>query len=743
VGALLGYQPQPNDLRWRLLSIRFDGLSFVASVSNLPDLLARRIVLENALNRIRHLLEEEYPLGTEVYRDENGSIYLVPGCEKARCPLDLMVLQDSTKTSLKTLIDLAAEGAHLLDLKKEMVPTIRPDADPWWGQDPVRAGNDELPPVADHVGTVVSSADPDWLKDQWLSGLARDICPVCGVRPQGDPKSQDKDERKAGERKVCEVCERRRDDRAKAWVANLGASTIWLDEVADLNGRTVLLVGQFDLSQWLMGDRVRTLTVNDPYRSPGQTTQDIGKNPSFSRLRRVWETTHQFWQEVLPTDPNQDLQHSLIVQAVGQGGHRLTLQGVTRSAEREGTLGRFHVYELTLANGVRLSVVWDPDQQRFITADNLAYIASVLGEEVPAKEPEESFARFQRRVSSWAAEKVMPHLVGELTIEEPTGYGAANTVWGQIVVTQDGIGRTVGAEGEGIAYPPIIPILAEPSTFMALIPARPALAVVQAIKEKYEREMGKVRNRLPLTLGVVYAGRRQPLASVLDAGRRMLRRQPQAVQAVVQAVSPVNPWPQQVELTLKVGERAIPVVVPTVMGDATTADVWYPYWQVAGKPRDRQRWFIGSDGEHWVHVCDLRAGDQVAFTPSTFDFEYLDTSARRFEVAYGEDGQRRGTDKRQRPYLLEQVADLEGAWAQVSRASTAQVKALESLIEAKRRDWGEPTGTPKVSATFRQFVADALREAGVHTGSLEKAAVTGLLADALELHLTIHKEKLP
>ena len=35
--------------------------------------------------------------------------------------------------------------------------------------------------------------------------------------------------------------------------------------------------------------------------------------------------------------------------------------------------------------------------------------------------------------------------------------------------------------------------------------------------------MGKVRNRLPLTLGVVYGGRRTPLASLLDAGRRMLR----------------------------------------------------------------------------------------------------------------------------------------------------------------------------------------------------------------------------
>ena len=62
---------------------------------------------------------------------------------------------------------------------------------------------------------------------------------------------------------------------------------------------------------------------------------------------------------------------------------------------------------------------------------------------------------------------------------------------------------------------------------MALVPADKALDVAQAIKTKYETEMGKVRNRLPLTLGLVFAQARTPLAAVLDAGRRMLKRKPQ------------------------------------------------------------------------------------------------------------------------------------------------------------------------------------------------------------------------
>jgi hypothetical protein len=137
----------------------------------------------------------------------------------------------------------------------------------------------------------------------------------------------------------------------------------------------------------------------------------------------------------------------------------------------------------------------------------------------------------------------------------------------------------------------------------------------------------------------------------------------------------------------------------------------------------------------------LRANDQVAFTPSTFDFEYLDTSARRFEVVYNSDGWRRSQERRQRPYLLEQVADLEDTWRRISRLSTSQIQGVQALIEAKRRDWGEPSGTLNVSDTFHRLVSDALREAKVYTRELEGAALTGMLSDALEIHMTIHKDK--
>ncbi len=730
--------------KWRFLRIGINGPIFWGEASRLSDLLARRAVLEKALDDVRDALEVEYPLGAEIYRDENGSIFVVP--------------------DLENLLEANAQGHTLLSILENIA------RDDFSGEacfefelsGPTR----NMLVLGKLAGTepLVPTAKPEWLRSSWTQNPPCDICPVCGVRPQGSSK-------KAYNRNVCEVCEKRRVDRSKHWTT-AQASTIWTDEIADDTGRLALVVGSFHIENWISGRKFSSILMFDPETRQingtqylfdyGQlvaeavqalkSSQFIGKslldrlvpefskregpkafydtqvtdsdldrlsstmapeillvlamlrqNPSFARIRRAWETTRTFWQEI-----TKRLQEDQAL--IPTKRHRMAIVPMD---EADLDLGPFHTYDLVI-EGRRLSVVWDAPNRRLITADNLDYLAGPeqLGKPV---------------------EKVV--LPGhKYYLEEPTGYGGANARRG--IVAVDTVERIEQP------YAPVIPILAEPRTFMALVPANRALAVVKAIKTKYETEMGKVRNRLPLTLGVVYAGRRMPLASVLDTSRRLLRRDSQTVQAQVLDKSSVDPWPSVTTLKLKVGERDIPIAVPTVMGDGVTHDVWYPYWQVEGKPTDRNRWFVGPDDEHWVHICDLKEGDRVAFMPSTFDFEYLDTSARRFEVAYNGDGQRRSQDRSQRPYLLEQVDDLEEIWSQISRLSASQIKRLEAIIEAKRRDWGEPFGTLHTSDVFQRFVRVALHEAGVFTQALETAALTGMLADALEIHLAIHKEKL-
>jgi hypothetical protein len=89
-GSLLtGRVPSAQDLRWRLLSVRVDGLAYISNVARVPDLLTRQKLLSDALDQVRTLLEVQYPLGSEVYRDQDGSIFIVPDV------LDLLSIEDN------------------------------------------------------------------------------------------------------------------------------------------------------------------------------------------------------------------------------------------------------------------------------------------------------------------------------------------------------------------------------------------------------------------------------------------------------------------------------------------------------------------------------------------------------------------------------------------------------------------------------------------------------------------------
>ncbi|MFZ5909635.1 MAG: CRISPR-associated protein Csx11 [Chloroflexota bacterium] len=715
-GALLGYQPKSaDDLRWRLLSVRVNVSRFLDSVTRVPDLLARKELLEDALERVRQLLEEIYPLATRVYQDEDGSIYVVPNLGHL-----LSLKDDQGKTLEELILQKFAEGTVRNDpnlkLAGELIPEIHLDNQPWWGQSPNRnPAQDEIPPVGAILSQVPdTSASHDYVLQIWQN-TAEEICTVCRLRPQGPSQ-------KARDRKVCDVCEQRRADRAKDWTQNLH-TTIWTNEVADVNGRLALIVGRLGLERWLDSTMVQTLVVNEP-----QNGQAVTKNPTFARLRRIWETTRTFWQEALIECDAQG--KPILVPAAKR------LEIIPKNSAQL-NLGKFHSYEL-LVNNIRISVVWDSKTRRFIVCENLAYLAKPeqLGRPLRAYlQPEKSFV-----------------------LEEPDGAGIKNKEWGTITI------ESVNELPDD--YLPVIPLLAEPRTFMALVPADKAMDVINAIRRKYEAEMGKVRNRLPITLGAVFFGRRTPLFAALDAARHMLDCPSNAGDWKVAAKTDHTPtaagWPRSVQLTLTRETQNISVEIPAVLGDNETPDLWYPYWRVKNKITDRARWFVGPDGGHWIHVCDLRPGDCVQFTPSTFDFEYLDATARRFEITY--DSNARRHSRPSRPCYLEDLERLDQVWEAFFQLSPTQQKQVLQTIETTRERWFGPNGLEASAKdeTFEKFVETTLANAqwpkeqtwkskGIASPpeaarndmqtKLIATAARGELADLAELHLEILKEE--
>lgn len=707
--------PTVAEVKWRLLSIRYDGLEYLSQAHHISDLLARRDALEAALDAVKAVIEVEYPLGNEIYRDENGSVLLVPDVRDGEQRVELLAEQCGEGTTLEDLLLERFSQASYGDEKD--------DRSPLGGEiKPIIALSDERPgkqiklTEAPGWSHPTLQANPKAVQAWWSDERKRgEICTVCRLRPQGfgapddrHPKTgkkgwdlhlEEKHQQnkqpldcevcKAVDRQVCWVCLERRDDRSKKWATNMDGSlkrTIWTDEVADENGRLALVVGRFGLEGWLDGTLIPTMQ----------------KSASFARIQRCWRTTQEFWQQVEKKLP----------ELVGEDqGKRLRIVPSDASKIR---LGPYHVYDLELKNRF-LSVVWTGSE--FITADNLEYFSRIaeLG-----KEPD------------WKA-----MLEGQTySIHEPAAYLSSRKRQTQFTIKESLTHNEL--------YSPFIRILAQPSLFMALVPANKAMEVAKHIKCKYETEIGKVRDRLPLHLGLVFASRRTPVRALLEAGQRMLEMPDIWTEWEVESSSHGRQFHH-----VRFKGNGVSWHIPAVMGDNVTPDQWYPHLMLRqpGSGED----LTAATPTPWKYAKDLKAGDKVFIRPSRFEFEFLDTTGRRFELNYdAQSGMRIAPANRlhpaTRPFLLEEIADLETVWDALKKLPSGQRDFLVRLIETKRTEWKVETAD---DATLRRFACDTLRTVG--NGWWEKLdddkqqlmakqkllaewAAKGKLADAVELY---------
>ena len=757
---------------WRLLRVGLDHIAFFNRSLSIADVEARQELIETGLNKIRNLLEIQYPIGYEIYRDENGSVFIVPDIEKI---LDGSI---NNNTTLKEKI----QKIFLQRLNQEAELSLLPISKAT--RNMLTFGKLAKEELAE------PSPQPEWLVKQWNGIKSRQICPVCGYRPQVNK-----------ERALCDICKDRRQDRAKKWLKNLD-TTIWIDEIADENGKVALITGQFNLLYWLSGEVISSITVVEPSKKyinylslkneiinnfdkdikqinylyqllPGyikkefKTVKDlynflvedsdlktnvntannikakllllslIRQQPSPARIHRVWETTKKFWEDI-----NSNFKNIIT--------NPLRLVLIPKNTLDINNLIHANAYELFL-NDKKISVFWNEINKHFILIENHKYIEK-------SQKLEKSLRNFLEDYN------------GKITVQEPSDYGKKVKPLGSFIP---------GKVEEKFSYSPAIPILSEPSAFMALVPADKALDIINSIKEKYEKEMGKVRNRLPLHLGVVFSHCKTPLRVILDSGRRMLKeRKTHNIWEIkdkkdTSDVIQDNHFKECRKIDLipyknqnnKEKERTISWHVPLKMGDGITDDEWYPYVFVKSdkddkKPLDRNRLFEApcpwnnNEPEWVVHTKELNQGDKIYFTPSTLDYQWIDTGGRRFEIAYDENGQR--FDMPRRPYLLDEFDKLQKIWNTLEKhLTTTQIHALRELIETKRNEWD----ISENDLVFRQFCRDAIsmaqwkkREDNYPWGDKEKPdkkwidtwadyAVNGWLKDVIEINMQILKRK--
>jgi hypothetical protein len=342
---------QAGTSRWRLLRVNFDVLALYAKAIKVADLLGYQRVVDKACETVKQLVEEEYPLGNEIYRDSTGIYFTFPDLDlPADLAQEIRHRVESVEMELAPRIAVTVgDGTTATDQLKSILGKARKEA---------------LEALAQPFDSQQLSAC--W-QQQWKTADDGkwEVCPVCRLRLMPEKAE------------ACEHCIKRRSSRIEAWKQN-PAQTIWIDEIADHNDRVALIVGRFGLDDWLSGDLVQTMLV----RADPTTNTFTPKNPSPARLRRVWETCQRFWTETVEREILAR-HHSHGAQNPGLRCARLLLTPDRTNGWREDV-----PYD-GVVNGGAISLLWRKDVQQFITISNLELAGDIQpGQTIFVSEPD-------------------------------------------------------------------------------------------------------------------------------------------------------------------------------------------------------------------------------------------------------------------------------------------------------------------------------------------------------------------
>ena len=770
------------NLNFQLLAVKWSWWDLVSKSYKTTDILGRQLLLDEFADDFKKLFEVEVPLGNEIYRDEDGIYFVIGNYQKEEFCKAWKEWIDPKMDSI--LQKVGGEFSFNVYMLKE----------------PTRSMTSLVDAVSEEnskVERIASFGQESYLRDTWSKSQQNkgdlDICPVCRLRP------------KPQHAKACRFCISLRESGAREGRRKLEEEldlsyefTKWTGELADENSTIAMVSGKFDLTSWFDGSLFTTLFgFGMEHWSDGKTdnfikkgrldsfTRDYGHYNPYAKAKMV--LTDRQWEFIQPYFSGEasiaSTLSSDILERYGTPNELLNdldyaINLISRKYPSSGRLRRVwratENYIRGFIGGQQRSLVkmlGARSRVQFRVRNGISNLGKGYYEVVTERLPIAFSDVYHKGQGLFS-------IVENLGSSPRKEYLDALKGASLVLLREDGTETTLIIEEVIVdskdKYLPFTPLLVSPEMFHILVPGNKAIEVLRLIKSEYEKQFNKVKNRLPLDLGVVFFKKKFPLYVVIDAARKMMEMG-KARNQEWWTVASIRNNNKSTTLNLKPETGSLFSVPFEWRIDGSTIDEdiedqFYPYFFVEENNEninarsyrrsysDKTRWRDSHyNGEPVILARDLKERTKTKISPSYFDFELLDSTSRRYDLWYNKDRVRRhhilGARK---PYYLDDI-DLFERLKEIlvkNLDGRAALKRLYALIQTKFEEWRDPVlqtanGTIRHIPALEGYVEDVIINvfghdnwsslSGEERDLVKGACLSGAFFDCVDLYDSILK----
>ncbi|ADU96315.1 CRISPR-associated protein, Csx11 family [Thermovibrio ammonificans HB-1] len=733
-----------REVKWRILGIQYDKFGLAEKGLKLASIQWYREITEKIDEEIKKLLEVEYPIGNEIYRDETG-IYFIVGDNLGA---DENVNMTKLKNELRELENKIYEIFER-ETEDEFYPAIFL----------TKASRGLM-----NLSYLLENAKNNFLKAKrkkdlnlWLlrtkKGKAIGICPICQVR-----LIYESDKEKNNSPTICEVCDNRTHHKqVSQWIDNISGETIWLDEVKDKNNRVAYISLKFELEDWLNGNLLNTIikieenksqqliesikeniiskkkrvdkdwlhlsfTRNEELKKVGNLNAEslffdnilgtqweswiketslnskidwinekikweeftsesdpavdllailllqflLRKNPSPARLRRIWETTREFFEDIhinldtildIPKWRKQricfEIENENIANKIKSTGEELEGDGLLYWAQPKGNKVRFY-----LISSIEDFIKKYGNKSK-----------EILGELRKESNPENIEKLNEKLNNLFSSIEQERNFLQEFNFHS-IKFRRSNDKNELFSISSSDIKAI-----KFISYKPFAKITdPSPKSYQVVIPAEYLEKFIDGVMERYNREFKYVHGKLPLHIGIVVSHYKRPAYVNLKALRR-IRRDVKDINKLYESkcISEFCIY-QKKKLSLASIEESI----------NNTERYYSLYWN--NMYEKDYNFYIkpNNNWKKWISTIDkFPQNSSVEIVSNTFDFEFMDTNTRKNDIFYDENNKYKRAIKRKsnRPYEIEKYWDKFKAFKKLITGKNYQRSRLFKIVE--------------------------------------------------------------